>query len=164
MVQYQSHLHPRATKRAVDGLTAAEREKPYTENPALLAREERFADESPDQLPLFAPGPAGTFSPALGGLPPCRRTAVSSWLDPGTGASSEQAERPTNTVESYCYDLVVLEKLIGPNRSTPSARRTSRRLLGDAERQGYPQAPADLGPTLFPIPDRRCAGAALRPD
>src|SRR4051812_48078618 len=60
----------RATHGAVDGLTSAEREKPYTEDIALLAREERFADEAPDQLPLFAPGPAGTFMPVLGGLPP----------------------------------------------------------------------------------------------
>jgi integrase/recombinase XerD len=122
---------PRAD-RAVDGLTTAERERPYTENPALLAREERFAAESPDQLPLFAPGPAGTFQPVLGGLPPL--TAESS-LDLARSwyrRELEQAGRPSNTVESYCYDLVVLEKLIGPKPIGAIDQTDIARLLGDA--------------------------------
>src|ERR671913_1285400 len=96
---------PRAA-RPVDGLTTAEGEGPYPENPALLAREERFAAESPDQLPLFAPGPAGALRPALGGLPPLSAGSspdlARSWYRRELG----QAGRPSNTVESYFYDLV----------------------------------------------------------
>ena len=57
----------------------------------------------------LAPGPGGAFTPALGGLPPL--TAGSS-LDLARAwyrRELEQAGRPSNTVESYCYDLVVLE-------------------------------------------------------
>src|SRR5918994_3993013 len=85
---------PRAT-RPSEGLTTAERERPYTENPALLAQEERFAAESPDQLPLFAPGPAGALRPALGGLPPL---SAGSSLHPGRSLYRRQlgqAGRPS---------------------------------------------------------------------
>jgi hypothetical protein len=60
----------RTRRHAGDGLTTAERERPFTDDPGLLATEERFAESAPDQLPLFAPGPRGAFSPVLGGLPP----------------------------------------------------------------------------------------------
>jgi integrase/recombinase XerD len=115
-----------------DGVTAAERAKPYTEDPALLAREERFAAEAPDQLPLFAPGPAGTFSPVLGGLP---RLSSESSLELARAwyrRELEQAGRPSNTVESYCYDLAVLEKLIGPKPIAAINQTDIARLLGDA--------------------------------
>ncbi|MBW3633977.1 MAG: site-specific integrase, partial [Chloroflexi bacterium] len=124
---------PRARARgAVDGLTTAEREKPYSEDPALLAREERFADESPDQLPLFAPGPAGSFSPVLGGLPPLSAGSSLELARSWYRRELEQAGRPTNTVESYCYDLVVLEKLIGPKPINAVNQTDIARLLGDA--------------------------------
>jgi integrase/recombinase XerD len=44
----------------------------------------------------------------------------------------EQAGRPSNTVESYCYDLVVLEKLIGPKPIGAIDQTDIARLLGDA--------------------------------
>jgi integrase/recombinase XerD len=122
---------PRAT-RQVDGLTTAERERPYTENPALLAREEQFAAESPDQLPLFAPGPAGALRPALGGLPPLSAGSSLDLARSWYRRELEQAGRPSNTVESYCYDLVVLEKLIGPKPIGAIDQTDIARLLGDA--------------------------------
>ena len=122
---------PRAA-HPVDGLTTAQRERPYTENPALLAREERFAAESPDQLPLFAPGPAGTFRPALGGLPPLSAGSSLDLARSWYRRELEQAGRPSNTVESYCYDLVVLEKLIGPKSIGAIDQTDIARLLGDA--------------------------------
>jgi integrase/recombinase XerD len=116
----------------VDGLTTAERERPYTENPALLAREERFAAESPDQLPLFVPGPAGSFRPALGGLLPLSAESSLDLARSWYRRELEQAGRPSNTVESYCYDLVVLEKLIGPKPISGIDQADIARLLGDA--------------------------------
>src|ERR687893_2793063 len=123
---------PARAGRPVDGLTTAERERPYTENPTLLAREERFADESPDQLPLFAPGPAGTFRPVLGGLPPLSAASSLDLARSWYRRELEQAGRPSNTVESYCYDLVVLEKLIGPKPIAAITQTDIARLLGDA--------------------------------
>lgn len=116
----------------IDGLTAAERERPFSDDPALLELEERFAHDAPDQLPLFAPGPAGSFSPMLGGLPPL--TAQSSLELARTWYRRElqQAGRPSNTIESYCYDLAVLEKLIGPKPIDAISQSDIARLLGDA--------------------------------
>ncbi|MGH2614573.1 MAG: tyrosine-type recombinase/integrase [Thermomicrobiales bacterium] len=128
----KADLAVQARRRPVDGLTSAERERPHTDDPALLAREERFAAAAPDQLPLFAPGSTGAFGPALGGLPPL--TAASS-LDLARAwyrRELEQAARPINTIESYCYDLVVLEKLIGPKPINAIDQTDIARLLGDA--------------------------------
>lgn len=124
--------HPAARPPSVDGLTSAERERPHSDDPALLAIEEGFSAAAPDQLTLFAPGPAGSFNPLLGGLAPL--TAKSS-LDLARAwyrRELEQAGRPSNTIESYCYDLVVLEKLIGPKRIDAINQRDIARLLGDA--------------------------------
>ncbi|MCD6032402.1 MAG: putative site-specific recombinase, phage integrase family, partial [Thermomicrobiales bacterium] len=123
---------PARAARPVDGLTTAERERPYTDKPALLAREERFAAESPDQLPLFAPGPAGSFRPVLGGLPPLSAGSSLDLARSWYRRELEQAGRPSNTVESYCYDLVVLEKLIGPKPIGAIDQTDIARLLGDA--------------------------------
>ncbi len=122
----------RARRQPPDGLTAIERERPYTDDSTLLAREEAFAAAAPDQLPLFAPGPGGAFTPALGGLPAL--TAGSS-LDLARAwyrRDLEQAGRPVNTIESYCYDLAVLEKLIGPKPIDAITQTDIARLLGDA--------------------------------
>ena len=122
--------HPR--RQPVDGLTTAERSRPYTDDPALLASEERFAAEAPDQLPLFAPGPAGAFTPVLGGLPALSSHSSLELARAWYRRELEQAGRPTNTVESYCYDLAVLEKLIGPKPIDAIDQTDISRLLGDA--------------------------------
>lgn len=119
-------------REPIDGLTAEVRDRPYTDDPALLALEERFASSTPDQLPLFVPGPAGTFSPALGGLPPLTAHSSLELARAWYRRELEQAGRPTNTVESYCYDLVVLEKLIGPKPINAISQTDISRLLGDA--------------------------------
>lgn len=122
----------RTKREPVDGLTSEERERPYTEDPSLLALEERFAASAPDQLPLFVPGPAGSFSPAIGGLPPLTAQSSLELARSWYRRELEQAGRPTNTVESYCYDLVVLEKLIGPKPINAISQTDIARLLGDA--------------------------------
>ena len=122
----------RAQRQPVDGLTTVERERPHSDDPALLAKEERFAAAAPDQLPLFVPGPAGAFSPALGGLPVLSSHSSLDLARAWYRRELEQAGRPTNTVESYCYDLVVLEKLIGPKPIESIGQSDIARLLGDA--------------------------------
>ena len=82
----------RSKREPIDGLTAEVRDRPYTDDPALLALEERFASSTPDQLPLFVPGPAGSFSPALGGLPPLTAHSSLELAGPGTGESSSKRD------------------------------------------------------------------------
>ncbi len=122
----------RARKQAVDGLTADERNRPHSDDPALLALEERFAAEAPDQLPLFAPASSGSFAPMLGGLPPLSAHSSLELARTWYRRELEQAGRPSNTIESYCYDLVVLEKLIGPKAINAINQTDIARLLGDA--------------------------------
>ncbi len=113
-------------------MTAAERAAPFVDDPALAALEGEAARREPDQLALFAPGPGGELRPLLGGLPP---------LEPGTGLELarawyrrelEQGRRPRNTIESYSYDLAVLEKLIGNKPIGAIDRGDIARLLGEA--------------------------------
>jgi integrase/recombinase XerD len=122
----------RRRRAPVDGLTTVDRERPYSDNPALLAREEQFAREAPDQLPLFAPGPAGAFAPVFRGLPPLSSHSSLELARAWYRRELEQAGRPVNTIESYCYDLVVLEKLIGPKPIDAIGQSDIARLLGDA--------------------------------
>jgi integrase/recombinase XerD len=122
----------RKRRRPIDGLTTAEREQPYSEDASLLAQEARYAQEASDQLPLFAPGPAGSFTPVLGGLPPLSAQSSLELARSWYRRELEQAGRPNNTIESYCYDLVVLEKLIGPKQIDAISQTDIARLLGDA--------------------------------
>jgi len=108
---------PRRKRRAprrLDGVTTAEREQPFTDDPQLLARERAAADAVPDQLALFAPGPGGTFAPLLGGVPPLESRSTLEIARGWYRRELEQARRPLNTIESYCYDLVKLEEITGP--------------------------------------------------
>jgi integrase/recombinase XerD len=123
---------PIRRRKATDGLTAIERDRPYTDDPRLLAAEERMASQAPDQLPLFVPGPLGSYAPALGGLPPLTSTSSLELARAWYRRELEQAGRPSNTVESYCYDLVVLEKLVGAKPISAIDQRDIARLLGDA--------------------------------
>lgn len=123
---------PHRRRPPIDGLTAEERGRPYTDDPALLAEEERFAAAAPDQLPLFAPGPAGAFTPMLGGLPALTAQSSLELARAWYRRELEQGGRPINTVESYCYDLAVLEKLIGPKPIDAIDQSDIARLLGDA--------------------------------
>lgn len=115
-----------------DGLTNQERDQPYSEDPWLLEVERDVAASSADQLTLFAPGPAGSFAPLLGGLAPLHAHSSLDLARAWYRRELEQASRPLNTIESYCYDLVVLEKLIGPKPIDAIDQTDIARLLGDA--------------------------------
>jgi integrase/recombinase XerD len=115
-----------------DGVTIVEREQPYSDDPALLAQEERFTAAIPDQLSLFAPGPAGSFAPLLGGLPSLTSSSSLELARAWYRRELEQDGRPVNTIESYCYDLAILEKLIGPKPIAAINQTDIARLLGDA--------------------------------
>jgi integrase/recombinase XerD len=114
-------------------LTADEREAPFTDDPALLLLEERAAAEVPDQLALFAPGPGGKLTPQLGGFgalqPGASLEVARAWYR----RELEQARRPRNTVESYCYDLGIFQEQVGPKPIDAITRSDVARFLGRAE-------------------------------
>ena len=122
---------PRSTTQR-DGVTTEERVAPFVDDPALARLEDEAARHGPDQLALFAPGPSGELMPLLGGLPPL---AAGSGLELARAwyrRELEQGRRPRNTIESYCYDLAVLEKLIGNKPVAGIDRGDIARFLGDA--------------------------------
>ena len=110
--------------------------KPDPASVRAAGRLERDAARAkPDQLSLFVPGPRGSFGPVLNGLAPL---APSSRLPIGRAwfrIELEQAHRPRNTIESYCYDLVELEKTIGPIPVGRITRAHVAAFLADARTQ-----------------------------
>lgn len=118
---------------ARDGQTAAEREQPYTDDPRLLALEATAAAEAPNQLPLFVPGAQGNLTPVLGGIgalePSSSLEVARAWYR----RELEQARRPRNTVESYSYDLSLLQDQVGPKPIDQITRNDIARFLGAAE-------------------------------
>ena len=123
---------PRRGGQARDGLTIAEREEPFTTNPSLLDLEREAADDAPSQLSLFAPGPHGQMTPLLGGLAPLEPLSSLELARAWYRHELEQGKRPRNTIESYSYDLMVLEKLIGHKPINRIDRRDIARYLGEA--------------------------------
>jgi integrase/recombinase XerD len=126
---------PRPTRRSTrgrDAVTAAEREAPPAGDPALPRLEAAAAAALPDQLPLFAPGPKGKLTPLLGGLAPLEPSSGLALARAWYRRELEQGRRPRNTIESYSYDLQVLEGLIGPKRIDRIDRRDVARFLGEA--------------------------------
>lgn len=128
----QQNTRKARSTRGRDGVTSLERELPFTTDPALLAEEEAAGERLPDQLQLFTPGPGGHFSPLLGGV---TTLAASSTLEIARAwyrRELEQAKRPVNTIESYCYDLMKLEERIGPKRIDRISRSDIADFLGHA--------------------------------
>ncbi len=110
-------------RRRAKVITAEARNQPYTDDPHLSELERQAADAVPDQLPLFLPGPSGSLTPLLGGLPPLEPDSSLELARAWYRRELEQAKRPANTIESYCYDLVKLQERTGPkpiNRITRS--------------------------------------------
>lgn len=138
MARKSQHISPAsaATRKprhsGDDGLTIQERALPYSDAPGLLDTEREAARANPDQLSLFTPGPAGSFSPLLGGLAPLSAQSSLELARAWYRRELEQAKRPLNTIESYCYDLSVLEKLIGPKPIEAIDQTDIARLLGNA--------------------------------
>jgi integrase/recombinase XerD len=114
----------------LDGITGEERSQPFTGDPNLLVLEKVAAESVPDQLPLFAPGPAGSFAPLLGGLPPLEARSSLELARAWYRRELEQARRPANTIESYCYDLVKLEERTGSKAIDRITRSDIAEFLG----------------------------------
>ena len=119
-------------RKRLDGLTAEERDAPYTDNPRLLDLERAAAADKPDQLPLFMPGPEGGFAPLLGGLPVLTRDSSLQLARAWYRRELEQTRRPFNTIESYSYDLAKLEERTGSKSIGHVSRSDIAEFLGFA--------------------------------
>lgn len=118
--------------RGLDGVSNEERDQPPSESPSLQRLERDVHKNASAQLDLFALSEAGHFTAATGGLPPL--TARSS-LELGRTAWRqflEASRHPVNTIESYSYDLQILENLIGPRQLNRIERVDIATFLGDA--------------------------------
>lgn len=125
---------PRPSRfRGKQAVTAAEREAPPSGNPALARLETEAARTRPDQLPLFAPGAAGSFTALPGGLAPLTSASPLPLARAWYRRELEQARRPKNTIESYSYDLARLELRTGPIPIERISRKHIAHFLGEAE-------------------------------
>lgn len=122
----------RSRFRGRDGVTADERESPTPESPELQRLESTTSRDDAQQMALFTLAGPGEKTVEVGGLP--NLTSRSS-LELGRTAFRRYLEanrRPANTIESYSYDLQVLESLIGPVPINRIERTDIARFLGDA--------------------------------
>lgn len=116
-----------------DGVTTEERDRPPVTPPASREAEKRAQRQVPDQLPLFSHLPESPHD-----------ATIPTDLSPLTARSSlplarswyrhalERANRPANTIQSYSYDLTVLENLIGPKPLNKITSGDIARYLGEA--------------------------------
>jgi integrase/recombinase XerD len=128
-----SHDLPHQSRFAnQDGVTIDQRDQPPGERAAIVELEHASVTPKPDQLSLFSTTPEGQFGPGVAELEPL---APESGLDLARTWYRRHLElrnRPQNTIESYSYDLQILEKLIGPKRLIKIDRRDIAKYLGDA--------------------------------
>ena len=125
--------------RGKDGVTSEERQKPPAGSQRLLEFEERARAARPQQPPLFdvdaALAGAARVPPVFSDVARLPQLDPHSSLDLARSwyrRELEQARRPKNTIESYSYDLHLLEHLIGPKPVEEIDRRDIAVYLGEA--------------------------------
>jgi len=126
----EAERRTRKKTRSRDGVTTADREQPFTTDQSLLVEEQLAKEQQPDQLALFASGPNGAFGPLLGGVPTLTAKSPLDIARAWYRRELEQAKRPENTIESYCYDLMKLEERTGPKRIDLITRSDIAEFLG----------------------------------
>ena len=125
---------PRRRRRTkLNAVTAAERDAPFTDDPALLAQERAAKAAQPDQLPLFIPNAQGSFAGQLGEVGPLATDSNLVVARHWYRESLKAARRPHNTIESYSYDLVKLENVTGPIAIDAITRAHVATFLGQAD-------------------------------
>lgn len=108
--------------------------KPEPTDAAHWRLEVDSMESEPTQLPLLAPGEtSGRFTELLGVLPALEPTSsfdlARAWFERDLKA----ARHPENTVKSYLYDLVILEKAIGSKPINEIQAKDIGHLLGTAD-------------------------------
>ncbi len=120
-----------------DAVTAEERGRPPVDDAVLLALEQDAARDAasrkPDQLALdLKTDVKGEFTAGISGLVPLDAGSSLDLARTWFRRELELAHRPRNTIESYSYDLMVLEDLIGSKPINRIDRRDIARYLGEA--------------------------------
>jgi integrase/recombinase XerD len=115
-----------------DGVTEAERSVPVPEASPLLELERATAPTRPDQLALFTMSENGDLTTEIAGLPNLTARSSLELARTAFRRHLEASRRPLNTIESYSYDLQVLEGLIGSLPLNRIERTHIARFLGDA--------------------------------
>lgn len=117
----------------VDGVTAEDRERPFGESASRFAAEEKTRRAIPDQLPLFShlpESPGDVTVPT--DLAELRQTSSLTLARSWYKHDLERHRRPRNTIDSYSYDLMVMEHLIGPKPLNRITGSDIARYLGEA--------------------------------
>lgn len=120
-----------------DAVTAEERNRPPVDDSALLAMEQEAvrdaARATPDQLALnLNTDIKGAFNAEISGLSPLDAGSSLDLARTWFRRELELGHRPRNTIDSYSYDLMVLEDLIGAKPINKIDRRDIARFLGEA--------------------------------
>ncbi len=118
--------------RGRDGVTSDERELPPVDSAGLARLEASARAGRGEQLDLFVIADTGSFQSDVGGLGPIVARSSLDLARTAWRRTLEGLGRPRNTIESYSYDLTVLEQLIGPKPINRIDQSDIARLLGDA--------------------------------
>ena len=126
----------RSRFRDRDGVTAAERALPPSDDPSLQALEQTFAEharaQEPNQLTIPLATDDGELTPEITTLAPLDAGSSLELARTWFRRELELAHRPRNTIHSYSYDLQVLEEMIGPKPLTKIDRRDVAQFLSEA--------------------------------
>jgi integrase/recombinase XerD len=117
--------------RGRDGVTSDERDSPPVGDAEVAKLEADARERQTAQLDLFSMGDAGTFVTDVGGLSPLTARSSIDLARTAYRLHLHALNRPRNTIESYGYDLHVLEQLIGPKPINRIDRADIARFLGD---------------------------------
>lgn len=117
----------------VDGVTSEERDRPSPESAGKYAAEQKVQRALPDQLPLFEhipeqPGDVTVPTDLAELRQSSSLTLARSWYR----HELKRRRRPSNTIASYSYDLMVMEHLIGPKPLNRITNSDIARYLGEA--------------------------------
>ena len=108
--------------------------KPPPTDPEHWRLETERADAEPTQLTLIGPDERdGGFSRLLGELPPLEPDSSFDLARAWFRRDLEAERRPKNTVESYLYDLAILEKEMGSKTINEIRPKDIGHLLGTAD-------------------------------
>lgn len=122
---------PHSRFRGMDGVTAEDRAHPPVDDVGLRELEERSRSPRPRQQPLFQIDGRG-LARDITSLPALDAHSSLALARTWYRQNLERSRRPKNTIEAYCYDLTVLEHLVGPKSLEDVTRRDIARYLGDA--------------------------------
>lgn len=108
---------------------------PFPTDDAHWELEKKAIAEEPVQLPLLPAGEDGRFAALLGSLPPLEASSSLDLARAWFRRDLEQANHPENTIDSYLYDLAILQHETGSKTVEEIEPSDIARLLGHANKR-----------------------------